>query len=98
MTTAFREVSELRVSQLDKHLYGYEVTHGHTVLFGDEGFAGVAEALLDAAGEGKDLLGLQVSYQGIVAGTYLPGELMQASEGVADLCIANSAKFAFNGV
>jgi hypothetical protein len=63
-----------------------------SMLFDDEGFTSVAEAILHAAQEGKDLLGLQVSYQGSVAGTCPPGELVQASEDVVNLCIANFAK------
>jgi hypothetical protein len=94
MTTNHRLLAELNVSKLDKGLYGYAVSHGGSVLFDDAGFASIAAALISAAEDGAEFLGFEVTYRGVVAGTYQPDELLSRTDVVAQLCVENSARFA----
>jgi hypothetical protein len=89
-------IAELVVSRLDASLYEYVIQIGDQVLFDGAGLTSIANALADAAEQGTDMLGLQLSYAGIVAGTYAPAELLENSDVVAQLCVENSGRFRIN--
>lgn len=93
MQTDVSILAELVVLQLDACLYEYVIQVGDQTLVEYAGFTSIANALADAAEQGSDVLGLQVSYAGIVAGTYAPAELQQNSDVVAQLCVENAARF-----
>lgn len=87
-------VPDISVMKLDAGLYGFVVSHAGQQLFEETGFASITTALAAAAEDCGDFVGCQVTYGGIVAGTYAPAELAASSAAVADLCIENSARFA----
>lgn len=93
MQKAASIVAELVVARLDASLYEYVIQAGGQELVEDAGFTSIDSALADAAKHGSDMLGLQVSYAGIVAGTYAPVELLQNSGKVAQLCVENAGRF-----
>lgn len=87
-------IAELMVSRVTPSLYEYVVRVGSEgVLVAQAGFASVAGALSDAAEEAAEMIGLEVSYAGIVAGTYLPAQISQDCEAVANLCVENAQRF-----
>jgi hypothetical protein len=96
MQSAVPIIAELVVSRLDASLYEYVIQFADQMLVEGGGMTSIASALAEAAEQGTDLLGLQVSYAGIVAGTYAPAELLQNSEIVAQLCVENAAHFSLN--
>lgn len=87
-------VPDISVMKLDAGLYGFVVSHAGQHLFEEAGFTSITAALVAAAEDCGGFVGCQVTYDGIVAGTYAPDELAASSAAVAELCIENSARFA----
>lgn len=87
-------VPDISVMKLDAGLYGFVVSHAGQQLFEETGFTSITTALAAAAEDCGGFVGCQVTYGGIVAGTYAPAELAASSAAVADLCMENSARFA----
>lgn len=86
-------IAELVVLRVTPSLYEYVVQVGSEVLVAEAGFASVAGALSDAAEQAAGLIGLEVSYTGIVVGTYSPAQISQDCEAVANLCVENAQRF-----
>lgn len=91
--TAVTELVELDVTQIASGVYEYAVRLHDDVLFEDGGFSSVADALRAAAQECPESFFCEVSYAGIVAGTYWPKGLEASCEAVAELCVMNATTF-----
>jgi hypothetical protein len=77
-----RVIARLSVSKTEPGLYGYEVSldgrPGEPLLM-DTGFASIREAIES----GANLTALEVSYRGVVAGTFTLARLKRDAEDVA---------------
>ena len=80
------QIADLNISRIDSAHYHYAVGYAGSTLFEDSGFTTISAAVLAAAEDCAAIPGLQVSFDGIVVGTYTPDELVVEHEDVAALC------------
>lgn len=87
------QIAELIISRIDSAHYHYAVSYAGSTIFEDSGFTKISAALQAAAEDCSTIQGLQLSFAGILVGTYTPDELLSQHEDVAALCAHRSAIF-----
>lgn len=87
-------VASLVITKIGDGLYSYAVEVAQQELFSEAGFDTITQALSDAGANAAAFIGCEVTYSGIVAGTFSPAELVARGEEVAQLCVENAARFA----
>ena len=63
-------IARLDVSKLAPGLYSYSITYGGHELLADEGFESISDAIYSAADITGPILGFEVAYSGVSAGTF----------------------------
>lgn len=90
---AINSLVELHLTRPESASYFYSVCFAGSELFDGGPYSSLSAALAAAAEDGADFLGLQLGYQGVVIGTYTPGEVLAGSEAIAERCVERSAVF-----
>lgn len=80
-------IAELAVGRLQAGIYEYKASCGGHELFTDAGFASITDALRSASDITGDIRGFEVSYGGVVVGTYPVEELHQTADAVAERAV-----------
>lgn len=86
-------IASLNIAKDAPGEYSFQVTSGDQLLFEGGGLSSIETAIQEAVENEPPLLGLEVAYRAIVAGTFLTSELRASAHDVAALCVLNDAKF-----
>lgn len=86
-------IASLHIAKDAPGEYSYQVTSGDLVLFEGGGLSSIEAAIEEAVETEPPLLGFEVAYRAIVAGTFLTSELRADAQEVAALCVMNDSKF-----
>jgi hypothetical protein len=76
-------IAVLSIWQMQPGLYEYRVMNGDQELFADAGFESIKDAIADASSGEGPLTAMEVSYSGIVGGTFPMFRLRTDAAGVA---------------
>lgn len=80
-------VARLDIRKLQAGLYEYHASYAGQELFSDAGFSSIAEALHAASDVTGDIVGFEVAYAGLVAGTYSVDVLRSTADEVAQRAV-----------
>lgn len=80
-------IPHLSVTKMAPGLYGYAITYGGQELLADEGFESISSAIYSAADITGPILGFEVSYSGVTAGTFPLDYLRADSQEVASRAV-----------
>jgi hypothetical protein len=84
-------VARLDIRKLQAGLYEYHASYAGQELFSDAGFSSIAEALHAASDVTGDIVGFEVAYAGLVAGTYSVDVLRSTADEVAQRAVDTAA-------
>jgi hypothetical protein len=86
-------IPRLSVVKVGSGHYAYEVSHSGQLLYEEEGFAGITEALQHAIDSEPKFDGFEVAYEGYAVGTYTLVEVASSTEKVSEAAVQTKAKF-----
>ncbi len=86
-------IAKLAVYKIESGVYEFNVSNGTDTLYEDAGFALIEAALLAATEQEGPICGFEVSYGGIVVGTYLCEELRGQAAQIAAHAVERKAVF-----
>jgi hypothetical protein len=84
-------IPHLDVQQLGSGLYEYQLAFAGEVMDSAAGFSSISDAIAAAADITGDIRGFQVSYAGVVVGTYRLETLRATAQTIASLAIETVA-------
>lgn len=84
-------IPRLDISKIKSGLYGYVLSYRGHEMDSDAGFSSIREAIESAAEIEGDIRGVEVSYAGLMVGTYSLGKLLSSAEQVAQQAVETAS-------
>jgi hypothetical protein len=94
VTSASRQdgiIPRLDISKIDSGLYGYTLSYRGQEMDSDAGFSSIREAIESAAEIEGNIRGVEVSYAGLMVGTYPLTKLLSSAEQVAQRALETAS-------
>lgn len=94
VTSAWRQdgiIPRLDISKIKSGLYEYVMSYRGNEMDSDAGFSSIREAIESAAEIEGDIRGVEVSYAGLLVGTYSLGKLLSSAEQVAQQAVETAS-------
>ena len=87
-------IARLDILQIEPQLYEYFVSIGQEPLFNAAGYTSISQAIAEASSQAcAPIMGLEIAYGGIVAGTYHLNEISYQPNEIAEHVVSTYSKF-----